>query len=595
MWTRVKRKFFQLARIAPGWVVRKMPNRQFILTAAVLVGLWTGITAVILKVSVHYLQVWLVDFSAEHSWAFFVSPAVGILATFLFVKLVLNGELLRGTVHVMHAIARKSSFLPRTDVFSHVVTSALTAGFGGSVGLESPIVQTGSAIGSRFASFFRTGYRDRTLLLACGAAAGIATTFNAPIAGVVFALEVLLVDVSVNAFIPLLMAGATGALCSKIILDESILFSFKQVQLFNYRNVPFYILLGILCGLVSILYMRSFLSAEKIFKISFRHSVTRLVAGTLLLGGLILILPALFGEGYSSIHQLANLKPEKFFAGSPAYDFFIQSPWVLGMGIFVVSLVKPFAVSLTINAGGNGGNFAPSLLVGACVGFSFAFLSNTLFNTHLPVANFCLVAMAGALTGIFHAPLTSIFLIAEITGGYDLIIPLMIVAAISMSMAKYLHPKSLDQEKLGQLHGSLEFSKDARMLSGFSLRELMEKDFVPVNIDGYLRSLTDAVAHSRRNVFPVVNEEGKLEGLITLEDVREIMFNADLYDSISIRQLMQKATITIDATDEMNVIMEKFDKCGAWNIPVVDAQGAYMGFISKSRILSNYRDQLKQQ
>jgi CIC family chloride channel protein len=579
--------------MAPGWLLRKVSSRQFILIGAIAVGLWAGLTAVLLKVTVHYLQEWLVSLSYSNNWIFVVSPALGIGATYLFVKLVLKGDLARGTSQVLFAIAKKSSFLSRKEIFSHAVTSALTVGMGGSAGLESPIVQTGSAIGSTFASIFPVGYRVRTLLLACGAAAGIATAFNAPIAGVLFAIEVLLVDISASAFIPLLIAGATGALCSKIILAEGILFSFKHAQKFNYHNVPYYVVLGIVCGLISVFYVKSYLAVERIFHVSFRSNLTRLLAGSMLLGGLILLMPALFGEGYASIKLLATLSPDKIFGGSVLQNFFLQSPWILGAAIFLIGITKSFAVSLTLNSGGNGGNFAPALLVGACVGFSFAFLINTTSITTLPAANFCLVAMAGTLTGIFHAPLTGIFLIAEITGGYDLIIPLMIVAAISVSISRYLSPKSLDEEKLSQSDGTLTFSKEAHVLSEFSAKNFVEKDFAPVHIESNLRGLTDAVAHSKRNVFPVVNDRGSLHGVINLEDVREMMFDTSLYDSILVKQLMQKPVEVITVEDDMNIIMEKFDKSGVWNLPVLDEHGKYLGFISKSRILSNYRERLR--
>lgn len=593
MASRFKKKSTQLIKIAPAWLLRKVSSRQFLLIGAVIVGLWAGVTAVVLKISVHYLQEWLMSVSINYNWVRIVSPALGIGATYLFVIVFLNDSLARGTSHVLLAIAKKSSFLSRKEVFSHVATSALTVGLGGSAGLESPIVQTGSAIGSTFASFFPVGYRDRTLLLACGAAAGIATAFNAPIAGVLFALEVLLVDVSTNAFIPLLIAGATGALCSKMILAEGILFSFTQAQKFNYHNVPYYILLGIFCGLTSVVYIKSFLGLEKIFQISFRSGFVRYMAGSILLGGLILIMPSLFGEGYSSVKQLANLNPEKIFYGSILNDFIVKSPWLLGIAIIVVSIAKPFAVSLTLNSGGNGGNFAPALLVGACIGFSFAFLMNLSTLASLPIANFCLVAMAGTLTGIFHAPLTGIFLIAEITGGYELIIPLMIVAAISVSISKYLNPKSLDDEKLKQSDSSVTFSKEAHILSGFSVKSCLEKDFASVSVESNLRGVTDVVAHSKRNVFPVVDDLGILKGVINLEDVREMMFDTTLYDSVLVKQLMQQPSVVIFIDDDMNVIMDKFDKSGAWNIPVVGSGGKYLGFVSRSGILSNYREKLK--
>ena len=576
----------------PSWILRKLSNRQFLIGGAVMVGLWAGLSAVILKVSVFHLQELLKPYGQQYPWIYFVSPSLGILLTYLFIKIVLNGELIKGTSHVLLAISKKSSFLPRKEVYSHLVTSALTVGMGGSAGLESPIVQTGAAIGSVFSSFFPIGYRDRTLLLACGAAAGIGTAFNAPIAGVLFALEVLLVDINVSAFIPLLIAGATGALCSKLILSEGILLSFRQMSNFNYHNIPYYIVLGIVAGLLSVFYLRAFAKSETVFKNTFKSGLVRVIAGGAILGFLILLFPALFGEGYTSIKALALSNPEQLFKGSPLYDFLTNKSWVLGLSILAIGFVKVFAVSLTLSGGGNGGNFAPSLLVGACLGFSFAFVINSVGLASLPTSNFCLVAMAGVLTGIFHAPLTAIFLIAEITGGYDLIIPLMIVSALSTTVSKYLSPYSLDEAKLYQNAGALPFTKDVHILSQLSLEGFIERGFIQVQLGSSLRDLTTAVSHSKRNIFPVVDADGNLQGIIALEDIREIMFNTNLYDTILVNQLMQKPRVTCNIEDDMNLIMEKFDKSGVWNIPVLQ-EGKYLGFVSKSQVFSNYRERLK--
>lgn len=581
-----------LKKIIPIWLLRKLSNRQFLFVSAVIVGLWAGLTAVVLKVSVHYLQEVLKNLGHEYNWVYFVSPAVGILSAYLFVKLVLNGSLSRGTSHVLLAIARKSSHIPRNEVFSHAATSALTVGMGGSAGLESPIVQTGSAIGSTYASFFPIGYRDRTLLLACGAAAGIATAFNAPIAGVLFALEVLLVDINISAFIPLLIAGATGALCSKIILAEGVLLSFRQVSAFDYHNVPYYILLGLACGLISTFYLRSFLKVESIFKKTLKTGAMRLIIGCTFLGGLIVLFPALFGEGYLYIADLAAFKPELLLRSSPLRDIFTSSEWQLAIVVLLIGLVKAFAVAFTLNAGGNGGNFAPALFVGACLGFSFALLPNTFGLTQLPISNFCLVAMAGVLTGIFRAPLTAVFLIAEITGGYDLIIPLMLVSAISTAIASYLQPDSLDQAKLKQEDILVSLDKDANVLSELSVSRFIETDFVAVPVTANLRELVKAVAHSKRNIFPVVDAEERLVGIIALENIREIMFDVSKYDTTPVKQLMQLPVVTATTDDEMADIMQKFDKSGVWNVPILDGE-KYIGFISKSSIFSNYRDKLK--
>ncbi|MEJ0055341.1 MAG: chloride channel protein [Bacteroidota bacterium] len=544
-----------------------------------------------LKVAVHYVQLVLRNLAVDYSWIYIVSPAVGIILTLLFIKYALNGRLVRGTSHVILAIARKSSFLPRRETYSHVVTSALTVGFGGSAGLESPIVQTGSAIGSVFSSFFNMSYSDRTLLLACGAAAGIATAFNAPIAGVLFAIEVLLIDVSASAFIPLLIAGATGALCSKIILSEGILLSFRQITDFNYHNIPYYIVLGIICGLYSVFYIRMSGKIETIFQ-RIASAFMRLAVGVVLLGLLVLSLPALFGEGYSSIIALASDQPALLFKGSVFATAFQSSPFILAFAILATGLMKVFAVSFTLNAGGNGGNFAPSLLAGACLGYSVSIISNLSGFTHLPTTNFCLVAMAGVLTGIFHSPLTAIFLIAEITGGYDLMIPLMIVSALSTGVSKFLSPHSLDEIKLFKQGGSFKPGKDNNILSQLSLENFIEKDFTSIRLGTTLRQLTNEIGHSSRNTFPVLDEHANLKGIVLLEDIRLIMFNTELYDSVIVDSLMHSPSVLINTGDDMHRVMEKFDTSGAWNIPVVN-NGKYVGFISKSRVFSNYRERLK--
>lgn len=582
----------QILLVSSRWLLSKLTSRQFLIVGAVIVALWAGLTAVLLKISVHYLQDFLKPLAQDNFWVYLVSPTVGILLTYVFVKVVLGGDMVKGTSHVLLAIAKKSSHLPRKEVFSHIATSALTVGFGGSAGLESPIVQSGSAIGSVFSSFFSISYRERTLLLACGAAAGIATAFNAPIAGVLFALEVLLVDVSISAFIPLLIAGAVGALCSKIILAEGIPLSFRLIRDFNYHNTLYYIGLGIGCGLLSSFYLRAFLGTEVILKRFFRNDIARLIGGGLLLGALILVFPALFGEGYSSITTLATLQPEQIFRGSPLFSFISRSEAGLVAAVLSVALVKVFAVSLTLSAGGNGGNFAPALLVGACFGFSFAGALNATGLTNLPISNFCLVAMAGVLTGIFHSPLTAIFLIAEITGGYELIIPLMLVSALSTAVSKYLARHSLDEAKLYQMTESAFLGKDAQVLSQLKLTGFVERDFIVIKAGSRLRALTEAIGASVRNIFPIVDANGQLVGIVSLEDIRSVMFKTEEYDVTLVDQLMRKPIATVSDNEDMVKVMEKFDKTGVWNIPVLNGQ-TYVGFVSKSRVFSTYREMLR--
>jgi CIC family chloride channel protein len=588
-------KFFNAVRTVPLRISQKIlsrfSNRQFLFLAAIIIALWAGLTAVLLKTLVHYLQVGIQQISLTYHWIYFVAPVVGITITVLFMRYIIRSPVKTGTWHVLLAIAKKSSVIERKETYSHAISSAITVGMGGSVGLESPIVQTGSAIGSTFASFFPMSYRDRTLMLACGAAAGIAAAFNAPITGVLFALEVLLVDVSVSSFIPLLIAGAVGALCSKIILKEDIVLSFTQVREFDYNNVPFYMLLGILCGVVSVFYVRSLIKTQTVLEKYLPGTFTRMVAGGVLLGALIFLFPSLFGDGYTTIKNLAEQSPEKLFENSwiGAVE---DRQFMLIMTVFVLSLVKVFAVGLTLGSGGNGGNFAPSLFVGACLGFAFAsFLVMAGFD-HVTVANFTLVGMAGVLTGVFHSPLTAIFLIAEVTGGYGLMIPLMIVSALSSGASRFLKQKSLDETILRKKVKNFSFDKDTQLLSHLSMKDFIEKDFTTVPLNSTLRKLVDVIARSKRNIFPIVDSDGKLVGMIALEDIREMMFNTAVYDTVTVNQLMRPPQVTAEIGEEMASVMEKFDKTSLWNIPVLD-NGKYIGFISKSNIFSTYRSRLK--
>jgi CIC family chloride channel protein len=474
-------------------------------------------------------------------------------------------------------------------MYSHVLTSALTVGFGGSAGLESPIVSTGSAIGSNFAKTYKLGYKERTLLLAAGAAGGIAGAFNAPIAGVLFALEVILVDISISAFIPLLIAAASGALLSKIILNESSLLFFKLQEPFDYHNTPFYVLLGLLAGLVSLYYVNFFDKVESRFS-RINSSFKKWIIGGICLATLYAFFPSLFGEGYDSIKALAELNASQLFKDGLLQSF-ISDKWVLLLFITATMLLKAFATAVTLGSGGNGGNFAPSLFVGAYLGFIFSFFLSLIGFTDIPVSNFTIVAMAGILSGVFHAPLTGIFLIAEITGGYDLIIPLMIVSAISYIIVKYFHPESLDVRKLKEKGAIVSENKDTSILSKIDTLSLIETDFTPIHFKATLRDIVETIKHCKRNTFPVVKKNNKLLGMIYLDNIREEMFNAELYDKVTAKEVMRKPSTVIDVNEDIFAIMKKFEESGQWNLPVVE-EGIYIGFLSKSTILDKYRSQL---
>jgi chloride channel protein, CIC family len=572
-------------------IQQKLSPKQFVIFGAILIGLTAGLAAVLLKLFVHWLLGCIGMISSNNQYIIAAFPIIGIALCALFIHYLNGNKLGKGLSNIIYAIAKKSSILPKDQTYSHVITSGLTVGFGGSGGLESPIVTTGSAIGSNFGRTYKLTYKERTLLLACGAAAGIAGAFNTPIAGVLFALEVLLVEANISAFIPILIASASGALCSKIILQEDLLLQFKLQEAFNYYNVPFYILLGCLTGVVSYYYSKIFMATEDYFKKFKDNAFLKIFIGGIGLYVLILLVPPLFGEGYQSIKFLSNINTDAVFNHSALYFGAMSKPLIY-LSLTVVILLKPVATAFTVGSGGNSGNFAPSLFVGAFVGFLFSSVITDL-GLALPVSNFTIVAMAGVLSGIFHAPLTGIFIIAEITGGYELIIPLMIVSALSYAVSKYFMPLNIDMLKLSRKEKIIVTNTDSYLLSNIEISKLVEHDFSQIPTDVKLRKLVELISTSKRNIFPVIDKKGRLKGLITIDDIRDIMFKQELYDTITVKELMQTPTNIITDKDDITSAMKRFDESHLWNIPVV-FHGKYEGFISKSSILEKYREVLIQ-
>lgn len=587
-------KIFLLIEILIKWVRSKLNDRQFLIFASMMVGLTGGLAAVLLKSFVHLIHQFVTyDFNLPfnlNSYLYLAFPMVGIILTTWIVKRAFNQKLGRGTANIIRSIVKKSGFLPRDQMYSHIVTSAVTVGFGGSAGLESPIVTTGSAIGSNFAKTYQLIYKDRVLLLACGAAAGIAAAFNAPIAGVLFALEVLLVDVTISAFIPLLIAAATGALCSKVILGDGILLNFKLQESFNYYNVPFYALLGVFTGLISIYYSRVYQWVEKTLDKTKEWTYSRAIRGGIILAFIIFFLPPLFGEGYESIKILSNDSPEKLLHTS-IFNFMASREWFVLLFVGIIMFVKVIAAAVTINSGGNGGNFAPSLFVGAYVGYLFARIVNYTGLTHLPISNFTLVAMSGVLTGIFYAPMTGIFLIAEITGGYELMIPLMLVSAISYAVVKSIEPLSMDAKNLARKGQVIRSNKDLTILSSLKTQRVIDTDFEVIHPSASLREITEIVANSNHDIFPVLTELNQLIGIIELNDIRETMFKQNLYDTTTAKELMRNPMALISFDESMHEVMKKFDATHAWVLPVIK-NNEFNGFIYKSELLANYRSEL---
>jgi CIC family chloride channel protein len=431
------------------WVKSKLNKQQFILLSSVLVGLSVGLAAILLKTFTHliFTTATNIEFGGV-KFILPILPLIGILLTVLAVKYILNGKLRKGLYHIHYVIAKQSSLVSSEQMYSQILTSSLTVGFGGSAGLEAPIVITGAAFGSNYSKSYHLTKKERTLLLACGIAAGIAAAFNAPIAGVLFALEVLMIDISISAFSPLIIAAATGALISKIILNDDIFMSFHLTQPFDYNNVPYYILLGLIAGVVSVYHSRIFSKIEEVFSKSPKRIYLKVFIGGIILAILIFLFPSLFGEGYQSIKTLSSSHPEDIL-NKNIFKNYLTNEWFVLWCVGLLIFLKAVATAVTLGSGGNGGNFAPSLFVGSYLGF---FVSKFLSLTHisqLPISNFTIVGMAGILSGLYHAPLTAIFLIAEITGGYTLMIPLMIVSSISFAISKYFEPFSMDRKKLG--------------------------------------------------------------------------------------------------------------------------------------------------
>jgi CIC family chloride channel protein len=570
----------------------KLTKRQFIFLSSILIGLSAGLAAIVLKIIVHYIFLAATyDKLSDLRFLYLLLPMIGIFLTVVIVRKVLKNNFVKGLPQIHYAIAKKSSIIPRSRMYDQVLTSSVTVALGGSTGLEAPIVITGAAFGSNYARSYHLTKNERTLLLACGISAGIAAAFNAPIAGVLFALEVLLLDISIGAFTPLILAAATGALVSKVIVNEGILLSFKLQESFDYKNVPFYVLLGVMAGLVSVYHSRMFIGIESIFHRTKTGTYKKVVLGGLALVALIFIFPSLFGEGYQSIMQLSEKQPHLLFDNSILKSF-SDNEWFVLFLIGALVFLKAVATGLTIGAGGNGGNFAPALFVGAYLGYFFSRLVQMLNITNLPENNFTIVGMAGILSGLYHAPLTSIFLIAEITGGYTLMIPLMIVSSISFAISKYFEPFSMDTKKIAAQGALLSNDRDQNVLSAIKTTDFIETDYPKLDPYDSLGTLVQVISCSTRNIFPVVDKENHLLGVVWLDNVRDLMFKTEQYETILVKDLMTVPVAVLFPTQTMQNVMKRFDQTGMWVLPVAE-KGYFVGFISKSNIFTGYRSKLK--
>lgn len=571
----------------------RLSRVQFIMVIATLVGFFSGLVAVLLKTIVHRLQHWVEGISF-HEYAYLLFPAIGLLVTVLIVRFFFGGQIERGIAMVLKAIARRSSFIPLKHTYAHVVTSSVTVGLGGSVGLEAPIVATGSAVGSNLSRISDLNYQERTLLIACGAAAGISAVFNAPIAGVIFAVEVLLIETVVSYFIPLIISSVVGVLCSKIILQESSLFNFVLKQNFDYNNVPFYILVGILAGFVSLYYSRMFKKTEIWIHGWKMNSYAKAGVGGLFLLVIFYVFPPLFGEGYDSVKFVANDSLTNFTDNTTFFSLLGENWGIIAFTALIV-LFKPIAAGITIGSGGNGGNFAPSLFAGSYLGFFFSKLINSTPWFKIPVGNFSLVGMAGVLSGVMYCPLTAIFLIAEITNGYELFIPLMIVSSISFFIVKSYEPYSMELKKLAMEGQVFTHKKEKNILTSIVLADMLQDKYDSINIDKKLKDLVEIIKKSEKNIFAVSDSKERFAGIIELNDIKQKLFQPDRFDEITIRSIMKKPAAVLKHDDNMHDVMEKFDITHSWYLPVLDKERKFIGFISKTKLFNKYREILSSQ
>jgi chloride channel protein, CIC family len=577
------------------WRIKHINNKNFVLILSGLIGMFSGLAAVTLKSVVHFIQQQLTGFFhyGFPNLLYITYPLIGILLTVLLARYVLKEKLGHGVTDILYTISKKSSIIGRAKMYSRMFTSALTVGFGGSVGLEGPIVVTGSAIGSNVAQLMHLNYKKRTSLIGCGAAGAIAAIFNSPIAGVIFAVEVILSDVTIATFIPLLIASVSGQLVALVLLGEDVLFSFRLEEPFRALDTPYFLLLGGVCGLAAF-YFNSIMHGVESWVGRVKDALPRALVGGIGLGLIIFIFPPIYGEGYDSIIAMLSGQDEVLLSRSLFFGE-LDSTYVLLLFMLGVLLIKPVASALTIGAGGSGGVFAPSLFMGAVTGFAFArFINFVQVAGQVSVANFTLVGMCGVMSGILHAPLTAIFLIAEITGGYTLFVPLMLVSAISYSVSSYFQRYSFYTKNLAERGDFIPYDKDKQVLRLISLEKIVETDLLEILPTATVEELVGLVQQSKRNIFPVVDQKGVLQGIITLDDIREIMFDTEKRQMVIINTLMRQPPAEVQLDEPMESVMNKFEKTGAWNLPVTYG-GRYAGFVSKSRIFNAYRTRLIRQ
>jgi CIC family chloride channel protein len=577
------------------WRLKHIKDRPFILILSAFIGFTSGLGAVLIKNSVHFIQSLLTKGFARdyHNLLYFAYPVIGILLSVLIARFIIKQRVGHGIPTVLYSISRQNGLIRKHNMFSSIITSALTVGFGGSVGLEGPTVATGAAIGSNIGRALHLNYKTRVLLIGCAAAGAMSAIFKSPVAAIVFAIEVIMLDLTLSSLVPLLLASISAYVTSYLFLGDGILFHFKLIDAFNYANIPFYIILGVLAGVTSVYFTRMYMYVGRFFE-KFKNAYIKVAIGGTLLGVVIFVFPSLYGEGYETINSFLEGNVSGVLETSMFYEYRENIYIVLGF-LFLMVFFKVIATASTFGSGGVGGIFAPTLFIGSTIGFFFAYgfnsISSSLGLSPISLSNFTLAGMGGTIAGVLHAPLTAIFLIAEITGGYELFLPLMITAAISYTTIKYFEPHSVYTIQLAKRGELMTHHKDKAVLQMLKLEKVVEKNFIKVKPDNTLGDLTKVIKKSARNIFPVVDEKGIFLGLVPMDNIRDIMFNHEMYDKVLVKELMIQPNSVVTSEDTMDTVMKKFKTTGYWNLPVCE-NGKYIGFVSRANIFNAYRDLL---
>lgn len=574
------------------WRIKHMSQRNFIMILSVIIGVLAGLGAVIIKNGVYLIKDLLTSNSVVdyQNYLFFGLPAIGILIAVVYVRFILRQHVGHGIPSVLFAISRSHGVIKRHNMFSSIVTSVFTVGFGGSVGLEGPTVATGAAIGSNIGQLFRLNYKQITLLLGLASAAAMSAIFKSPIAAVVFAIEVIMIDLTMASLIPLLIASVTGVLTSYFFLGQAVMYPFEIGVGFTLKDIPYYILLGLLAGLVSVYFTKMYIFVEATFS-RIKRWYVKWITGGIILGVLIFLFPSLYGEGYDAVNACLQGDYSPLFNNSLFYG--LKDEIIMVFVLFLMILfLKAIATSVTFGAGGVGGIFAPTLFMGAYTGLFFSTFLKYLGVGHLNPSNFALVGMGGLIAGVLHAPLTAVFLIAEITSGYQLFVPLMVTATISYATIRIFVKNSVYTHQLARRGELITHHKDKAILSMMKVGKLIEKDFRTVSPDDKLGDLVKVIASSKRNIYPVIDDQGTFCGIIVLDDIRNIMFRPELYNERTASSLMFMPGTSVDPDESMEDVALKFQETRNYNLPVIK-DGKYIGFVSRANVFSEYRKLLR--